>query len=324
MSDPLGSPGNPIGYYTFPPGHPKAGQVVQESDGFVEGAIPHPNTAPTPYYPEVPEFPDYSESTGEVLNAYLAYGPQFAAQQFEEQATYLPLQAQLAQQLAEVYQPQQLALQLGLTEEYLPQFAAIDQAIIEAERRGDFETVLELSAMLPDIRAAAESPEVTALRTALGTGLNEQLAMGTQLTPEQQRQVEQELRASEASRGIELGQGSANREAVAKAIEGQELLNQRQAQAQSFLAQEAAATADPFLAALGRPSTSLSTGAAQQAGGLALPTSAGQTPNSASFLNTAAGVNQQASNNALNAANYQFQTQQYQTALDYALANPSL
>jgi len=276
--------------------------------------------------PEVPgiEFPDFSESTADVLQAYLEYGPQFAEAQFAEQAQYLPRQSQLAIDLARQFQPQQLALELGLQQRFGPQFAEANQNIIEQGRASDLEQILALSGQLPAIREAAESPEVTLMRQMLGQGLSSQLAAGTQLTPEQSRVVEQNLRASEAARGIQLGQGSANREAVAKAIEGQELLNQRQASAQSFLAQEAASQADPFLAIAGRPSTALAAGGAQQAGGLSQPTAAGVTPNSASFLNLAGNVNAQQSQNAATAATYGLATTQYQTALDLALADPYL
>jgi len=304
--------------------HPETFQIISPEDGSVEGAIPVWASETMPQVPTGVDFPEFAESTEDVLRAYLQYGPAFAEAQFAEQEEYLPRQAQLAQDLAAQYQPQQLALQLALTGEYLPQFAAIDQAIIEAERAGDLETVLELSSYLPQIREAAEDPTVTAIRSMLSGNISDQLSAGTQLTPRQSRVVEQNLRASEAARGIELGQGSANREAVAKALEGQELLNQRMAQAQSFLAQEAATQIDPFLAITGRPSTALATGTGQQAAGLALPTAAGQTPNSAAFLNTAAGVNSQQSQNAINNANYALAATQYQTALDMALANPTL
>jgi len=268
--------------------------------------------------------PSYQESTEDMLEAYLRYGPEFAEQQFAEQELYLPQQTELAIELQREYGPEQYDLMLEQMRQYLPQFAELDMAAAEKQRQQELQQVLEMSGMLPDIRAAAEDPAITAMRNMLIQQVSDELAMGMELSPDQARNVEQGQRASEIARGLGEGQGSANREAVAKAIEGLELQQQRQQAAGDLLSQEYAAQIDPFLAVLGRPATSLTSGQAAMSSGLNQPTQAGYTPASAEFLNMATNVYGQASSNALTAQQLQGQQDQSNSMMNIAAMQPYL
>ena len=98
-----------------------------------------------------------------------------------------------------------------------------------------------------------------------------ELESGETLTSEQRRSVEQASRTAEESQGI-VGQGSANRESVRKALEGRKIKGERQGAASAFLASEAETSYDPFMAIAGRPAT------AAAAGGSNMSSYTGATP----------------------------------------------
>ena len=174
--------------------------------------------------------PQAQETTEEVLRSLLGISPQIARQG-------VALQQELAPQLQELF-----------------------ARLRSADRTADIEDVLRLAPQLQPIRRAGEMPVTGELRDLLlGTTLQE-LQAGRGLTAEQLQDVTQDIRAGEVSRGIGGGPGSANREAVARALRRDEALQQRLGRAQSVLGQEAAQSPDPFLAILSRPATSVAFG----------------------------------------------------------------
>jgi hypothetical protein len=140
--------------------------------------------------------------------------------------------------------------------------------------------VSKYAPLLQGIRESAEMPETTAMRKTLLGQINNELQMGSQLTPEQARETEQAQRTADIARGIGGGTGSSAREAVYKALQGQKLLGQRQQKASSVLGQEYAAQADPFQSILGRLSNA-GQATSRYAAGMNTPTQAG-TPISSS------------------------------------------
>jgi hypothetical protein len=187
---------------------------------------------------------DYGQNLADIFEQYLTYAPQIAAQQYG---------------LAAEYMPQEQALQLQLAQQYLPQYQVLSERLRTADRLADIQNLIELAPQLQPIREAAEPAALTDIRNVLGQQLMAGLEAGMTLTPEQQAYVSEQARSAELARGLGTGQASANREAVAQALEGLELQERRQAQAAGFLAQQETTAVDPFLAILGRPSTALGT-----------------------------------------------------------------
>lgn len=180
-----------------------------------------------------------------------------------------------------------------LTAQYMPQYAALARAEATKDRGADLTDVQSLLPMVRGIYESGMRPEEKAMRDLLFSQVSGELSSGEKLTPEQARDTEQYLRTAENSRGILAGSGSASRESVAKAIEGMNLLNQRQEKAKSLLTMEAATKPDPYAAILGRPSSSTNLAAQQSAAGTA--------STSPSFYSTNAW---NAASNKLAAANY--------------------
>jgi hypothetical protein len=206
-----------------------------------------------------------------------------AEQMWQEQLKYMPQQAQLAYDLAAKYTPLQLALELENAQKFMPEFQKLQEQLRSSDRAADIQDALTQAKHLQTIRESAEAPEVTQMRKTLLGQVNDELAMGSKLTDEQARNTAQGFRSAEASRGLLSGTtgggtGSSAREAVSRALEGQNLQTQRQSKAQSVLGQEYAASPDPFLSILGRPSTATSAANAQYAAGMTDAELAGYSP----------------------------------------------
>lgn len=77
-------------------------------------------------------------------------------------------------------------------------------------------------------------PEAFKSRQLLGTQINEDLALGDQLSDSQRRNVEQQTRKAQVARGNLLGDNPAIDEAIATSGYGEQLKQQRQANAQAF------------------------------------------------------------------------------------------
>ena len=190
----------------------------------------------------------FGPNFADIFSTYLKYGPQLAQQQWMEQQRYTPLQNQLG---------------FDQYAQFAPQYQRTNQALRSADREASMYDVLRSAPMMQKIREASENPTVTAMRNRLLGGINEELAMGSKLTPEQSRQTNEALRSAQFARGTAGGTGGSAREAVARALEGQSLLEQRQAKASAVLGQEYAASPNAFNAVLGAPTSAYSTTQAQ-------------------------------------------------------------
>ena len=125
----------------------------------------------------------------------------------------------------------------------------ISSTLAEATKKSETEQLKTIAALAPQMQAIIEStqsPEAAQLRQLLNQQALTGLGAGEGLTGEQRRLTEQELRGSEVARGIAGGTGSANREAVEKALEGRRLAQERQAFAEQRLASERGLLADPY------------------------------------------------------------------------------
>jgi len=201
----------------------------------------------------------------------------------------LPQQTQLAMDLRRQFEPQNMALDLELAQQFQPQFQSLQEGLRSSDINAQFGDISRLTPQLDEIRRAAEGKDVSAMRDLLGQQILGDLQFGSNLTDEQRRATEQSQRSGELSRGIAGGSGSANRESVAKALEGMKLQRDRQQAASGFMSQESQQRFDPFLAIGGRPATA-------QASAAGFLSNLGQQPNTVGQLSdptgTAFGVSQ--------------------------------
>ena len=128
----------------------------------------------------------------------------------------------------------------------LPQIASTLQGLTDKSEAEQLKTIQKLAPQMQQIMESVQSPEAQQLRQMLNQQAIGGLGAGEQLTDEQRRASEQALRGGEVSRGIGMGQGSANREAVSKALEGRRLQQERQQFAEQRLASERGLLSDPY------------------------------------------------------------------------------
>ena len=218
-------------------------------------------------------------SAQESLSTLLEIAPQLADAEYEALLKFLPQQVRLATDLAREFGPQQAQINLDIANQFSPQFAELFRNLQSGDRDADIADVTRLAPQLQDIRKAAEDPAVTALRERLIGDLTGELNAGVGLTAEEERSVVQGLRESEIARGLGLGRGSANREAVSRAVGGVAKRDRTQAKVAQLLRDEVTSAPDPFLAILSRPSTAATAGFNRAQGTTQLPTQAGSNIN---------------------------------------------
>ena len=149
-------------------------------------------------------------------------------------------QAQLSNLIE--FGPQFIAEQRQQMEQLDPEGFGLREDFTGGLRRGEG-TAEELAAGIdtPDYEEIGGIPELAdaemtaAGRQELETQLADQLLRGEQLTPEQQRMLEQGVRGASAARGQALGAGSGLREAIAKLEGGMQLGQQRRGEYLGFL-----------------------------------------------------------------------------------------
>ena len=208
-------------------------------DGGAQWAIEH-GEDPTPYLPDGGSGGGSGGGGADmasIMQAYLQYNPQLAGQAWD------------------------------LTSQYFPQYAALNRQEITKDRGANMADVYGLLPQVQAIDAANQRPEAASVRDLLAKQIWGELEAGSSLTPTQARQTSQAQRSAELSRGVSSGVGSSNRESVARAVEGLNLLNQRQQKAQSWLGTEKALTTDPFAAILNSPTTATQMASSQTQAG---------------------------------------------------------
>jgi hypothetical protein len=191
------------------------------------GALASSALAPSP-----PGAPDYGQAAREAIAAQISYLPLQkqieAAARLGTSVSYTdPLTGQAAnadftgigdteQALAALNAQLQGAGQvaggnLSLQQKYDPQYIA--QALANLDQA---------------------DPTGTALRSQIGAKVSSDLALGTQLSPDMLDQVQQSTRAAQAARGNILGAAPAAAEAMQTGYAGQQLFQQRLANALQF------------------------------------------------------------------------------------------
>lgn len=154
--------------------------------------------------------------------------------------------------LSTKYGPEYNQMVIDLERQMAPEYSAL-----QGEQFGrDIEMTNKFA---PSLRAAVEDPRTTAIRTALSSAIMGDLSLGSSLSPDMQREIEQSIRSGQSARGMIRGNAPVAAEAFAKGSAGQALKTQRQKAASDFLTQSASLDIDPFKALTGRESYRSST-----------------------------------------------------------------
>jgi hypothetical protein len=174
-----------------------------------------------------PAKPDYRSLPKEVQDYLNQQGPILASHQ-----TYDPQYAQLYNTLAQqsVFGGNGTPGMLALYEQNLPGVTASTNAAANST----FQNALQQYASGgPQVRAAfkATNPELAGLLDQMVSTTSTNLSYGAALDPVLQRNISQQVRAAQATRGMGYGQGDAAEEALASVVGGQNLYQTRLSQA---------------------------------------------------------------------------------------------
>ena len=181
--------------------------------------------------PQVPHAPSFNTSMQDILGGIFGAAPQFAQAQFDEFSQFAPQTLKTIRKLAG---------------KELPKLQAIQQGLITSGRGGELSDIERFTPQLNDIMRLSQGQGVTDARDLLQQQIFGDLSLGRNLGSEELRDVQQFQRSGEVSRGLGSGGGSANREAVARALSGRNLQQSRQRNAQGLIQLEKSLTPDPF------------------------------------------------------------------------------
>lgn len=197
---------------------------------------------------------DYAKETRDTLQAQIDLAPDlYAAEANPEYGR--PAYAQLdLQVLRDVMQGKDG--QAGLLELYensiMPGLARADAASNAISREADIAQVEQLGQRATEAFRNA-NPEQAALMDRLNQQAMTELDAGASLPPALARELEQQVRSSQAARGMGYGMADVGNEALIKGLQAEQLQRRRQQFAQNVVGMNAATATDPFLAILGRP-----------------------------------------------------------------------
>ena len=189
---------------------------------------------------------DYAGETRDTLQAQIDLAPAKYAAEAQFAPKYADLQMQLLQKsapaLIDIYKNQ-----------IAPGLAQTQVASQSATRVGDIADVTNLG---PQARAAlqAMNPEQAKLVDTMTRQAQQGLDAGSQLTPYQANQAQQQARQAWADRGLVTSPGSGVQEVVNQQLAGMGTQQQRQQSALGSLAASQSFYGDPMQQILGRPS----------------------------------------------------------------------
>ena len=181
-------------------------------------------------------------------------------------------------------------------QDVLPRLNAAEVAGRRVGREGDIRDVEELGVRATDAFKAA-NPEQARLMEELNTQAMEDLEAGASLPPSLQRELEQQVRSSQAARGMGYGMVDVGQESLIKGLQAEQLQRRRQGFAQQVAGMNAATAQDPFMAILGRPGVTASQGAMIAGQGQSFNPGQLFNPESA-YLGSVHASNMNAANNA--------------------------
>ena len=164
-------------------------------------------------------------------------------------------------ELAKEYNPQYAQLEMDTLKQNLPQLMqlygdTVFPAMMEQERAKLGQDISNVEQYAGRAREAfkAANPEQAKLMATLSQQAQEGLDAGASLDPSLRREVQQNIRAGQAARGMGMGMGDLAAEATMTGLRAEQLRGQRQAFAGNVVGLQKATGMDPFMAILGRPS----------------------------------------------------------------------
>lgn len=210
-----------------------------------------------------PAVPSYAQQTTQTLNAQIKEAPAL----FNANAQYQPMYAglnlsDLGTLLNGQTNPWGVQTTPGLLSQYVNNvMPAVTQAQNTAATSQAQNTINNVQTLGPQFNAAldASNPAASGLLSQLTTQANSEMQAGTQLTADQQRQLNNQVNASEASRGMAYGPAGSYANVLANSQAGTQMQQQRQQFAAGVMGQNTAFYTDPFLSILGQPSAAAST-----------------------------------------------------------------
>jgi hypothetical protein len=148
---------------------------------------------------QAPAAPNYGQSMSEILSAQIKYAPKVYAQEAKYQPLYQKLQSQIEAQTA--------ADQIALYQKLQPEYSQLEKAYTRGTQANQLEG---LQTTAPGYIQAFQQAQGTAginkaMQNYAEQNLAQQLQAGFRLSPEEQRQIEQQSMAGYAARGTALG-----------------------------------------------------------------------------------------------------------------------
>lgn len=182
----------------------------------------------------------------------------------EEMASVLKAQTEFTPkffELAKQYNPQYAQLEMDMMKQNLPQLMqlygeSVFPAMMQQEQAKMAQDISNVERFGGRAKAAFEAanPEQARLMATLSQQAQEGLDAGASLDPSLRREVQQNIRAGQAARGMGMGMGDLAAEATMTGLRAEQLRRQRQSFAGNVVGLQKATGMDPFMALLGRPS----------------------------------------------------------------------
>jgi len=149
---------------------------------------------------QAPAAPNYQESMRSILQAQIDLAPQVYAKEAEFQPQYQKLQGQIEAQSA--------ADQLALYKQLQPSYSELEASYMRSQQAAQQKALQEQAPeYLKSFQQASGTYDINQAIQNYGQQKLQQLqANGTNLSPEEQRSIEQQTRAGYAARGTALGQ----------------------------------------------------------------------------------------------------------------------
>lgn len=148
---------------------------------------------------QAPAAPNYGESMRDILSAQIQYAPQVYKQEAKYQPLYQKLQSQIEAQAA--------ADQIALYQKLQPSYSQLEAAYTKGTQASQLEGLQQTA---PEYIKAFQRAQGTAginqaMQNYAEQNLGQQISAGFKLSPEEQRQLEQQTLSGYAARGTALG-----------------------------------------------------------------------------------------------------------------------
>ena len=215
------------------------------------------------YSAKAPPPRDYAKETRDTLQAQIDLAPElFAAEASEEfgRPAEARLNLRVLRDLMRGTDDEPGLLEL-YERDIMPGLARADVAGLDVSREGDIAAVERLGRRATEAFRQA-NPEQAALTAELNRQAMEGLSAGAGLPPSLSRELDEFVRGGQSDRGFGYGIGDYSREALIKGQVAEQMQRNRQGFAQQVAALNAATTADPFMAILGKPGVGVGAGQA--------------------------------------------------------------